>query len=49
MDLIRTSIYRPIAVVSAVLMTVMFGQASISSIIFARKRFGFLPPRPNRA
>ena len=32
MDLIRTSIYRPIAVISAVLMTVMFGLVALETI-----------------
>ena len=32
MDLIRTSIYRPIAVISAVLMTVMFGLVALDTI-----------------
>ena len=32
MDLIRISIYRPIAVISAVLMTVMFGMVALEQI-----------------
>ena len=32
MDLIRTSIYRPIAVIAAVLMTVMFGLVALETI-----------------
>ncbi len=32
MDLIRTSIYRPIAVIAAVLMTLMFGLVALERI-----------------